>query len=598
MKALDQFRQLVSDNKLDYSHYTLARFVLEVQPKASELDLWLLVLSNIEISQGNVCLDLSILKEKISQLDWPGLPDSRDLLKHLPHSVISGSAHTQQPLVHDLNRLYLKRYYLNECYIAEQLLHRRSDNAILTHKIKHNIDQLFPVNEEIDYQKLAAIVSSLHHLCIISGGPGTGKTWTVSKIMALLLMQQKEINIKLAAPTGKAAARLSESIMQLQQGLELEEDIKQRMPVQALTLHRLLGFHRYTHLPRYNREHKLDCDVLVVDEASMIDQQMMAQLCDALPTHCKLILLGDKDQLSSVEAGSVFADLCGGLTHSQFTRAQVQLCKQLWNIQIEEYQQDYALADHVVVLTKSHRFDDRSAIGRLATLINQGNTQASIELLKQASEKSLSWWPLVDHQIKSKLDQEPLHHALSINRARSIQQAFTLFHEYQVLAAVWNGAGGVNEINNHLQKRIKKELCLSQEREFYQGLALMMTTNAYQFDIHNGDIGIVWPDQKNELKIWFEQGSEFRELSLSQCPQHKTAYAMTVHKAQGSEFGKVILILPSSEVAVATRELFYTGITRASSCVECWASEAIVKTTIQHKTQRESGLMQRLNGHS
>jgi exodeoxyribonuclease V alpha subunit len=586
----------ISDNKLDYSLFTLARFVQQALPQSTTFDLWLLILVNLEISHGNVCMNVDEVYTKSVQLGWTDFPQGQECLQRIQSSVLIGKGDDDKPLVFDLNKLYLNRYYFYEQGIVERLMQLSRVNEIPDKKTMQAIDRVFPESDQTDYQKLAAIVSCRHRLCIISGGPGTGKTWTVSKILALLIMQEPDIKIRLAAPTGKAAARLSQSIIQLQQSLALDEDVKQHMPQQAVTLHRLLGIHRYSHQARFNLSSPIDCDVVILDEASMIDQQLMAQLCNALPSQARLILLGDKDQLSSVEAGSVFAELCGGLSQTSFSAQQSAWCKQHWGFEIPEYPQPFALTDQVVVLHKSHRFDDRSPIGQLARWVRQGDSEQSLLLLKQTEHApSLIWRQVVASHITPQLREQALPMALAMHRADTIQQAFAGFHQYQILCAVWKGAAGVDGINEQLEQALKQNQSLAGETEFYAGKPLMMTSNAYQFDIHNGDIGIIWPDDNGDLKVWFELGAgEYRQLSLSQCPRHKTAYAMTVHKSQGSEFNKVLLILPSSEVAVSTRELFYTGITRASESVEIWASEERIRSTIELKTQRVSGLMQRL----
>ena len=600
MADIGTIKKLVDANHLDYSLYTLARFIQQAIPASTTFDLWLIILVNLEISRGNVCLDLEGLAEKNLQLGWNEFAGKQECLQRITSSAVVASASlagdTQKPLVFDLNKLYLNRFYSYERSIAERLLNMSQHDERLTETDIDTLDKLFGEADKQDYQKLAALVSGLHRLCIISGGPGTGKTWTVSKILAFLVMRQPKAKIKLAAPTGKAAARLTESIVNLQQHLAIDESIKQRIPAVAVTLHRLLAINRFTHQPRFNRSHKLDCDLVVVDEASMIDQQLMAQLCMALPDHARLILLGDKDQLSSVEAGSVFADLCGGLTETQFRQQQLAWCNRNWGYAVPEYQQQFALADQVVVLTKSHRFDDSSAIGQLAKLIKQGDSDNSMKILQQPGHReTLVWRQLTDNDIAAQLQQQPLTLACSMHQAGSISQAFGIFQQYQILCAVWKGAAGVDSINQQLEDGVKRARVISRDTELYPGKPLMMTSNAYQYDIHNGDIGIVWPDSSNDMKIWFQLGEEdYRVLSLSQCPDYKTAYAMTVHKAQGSEFEKVLLILPSVEVAVSTRELFYTGITRASKSVEIWASEDMIRSAIQSKTQRVSGLMQRL----
>jgi exodeoxyribonuclease V alpha subunit len=597
MDNLETIKKVIIENGLDYSLYTLARFIDETTSESNSFDLWLVTLVNIEISRGNICLDVNTLKQKCDDLGWYTELSQQEIINLLQISPVVGNGNDNRPLVYDLGKLYLNRFFDNEKSIAEILLKMKQLSNNPSGEVITVIDKLFEQDKAIDYQKLAAITTYMHQISIISGGPGTGKTWTVSKILALLIWQNNDIKIKLAAPTGKAAARLSESIVKLEQRLLLDETIKQRMPCEAVTLHRLLAIHRFTHQPRFNLSNKLDCDVLVVDEASMIDQQMMALLCKALPDHCKLILLGDKDQLSSVEAGSVFADLCGGLSQTQFNPEQRQFCLQHWGYQLAVNTRSYELVDHVVVLEKSHRFDDQSALGRLAFNINLGDSNQALNLLKQINGRhDLSWKQLSDDDINTHLKQQATEKALSIQSADNIQKAFRVFHQYQVLCAVWAGATGVDSINQQLENNVKNQSSIAMEVEFYRGKPLMMVSNAYQFGIHNGDIGIVWPDLNEDLKVWFELGDgEYRALSLSQCPQHKTAYAMTVHKSQGSEFNKVLLILPTRHVEVSTRELFYTGVTRASDEVEIWALEDVVKKTIQQKTRRISGLLDRLS---
>ena len=603
MKALSAIQHCIQQNQLDYSHFTLARFLSELYPQAQAFDLWLSVLLNLEIARGNVCLALSDISEKSRQLGWRQLPDADELIQRIEQSPLVGGDDNDKPLIAYDNRLYLNRHFHNEKNIAQNLLARATASSEPCSR--EQVEQFFDSakKEDVDFQKLAAIVSSLHQLAIISGGPGTGKTWTVSRLLALLLQQNAQLKISLAAPTGKAAARMAESIQGSLQQLDLAADLAQQFPAKAVTLHRLLHIDRYTHRPRYQAKNPLQCDVLVLDEASMIDQQMMAMICAALPAHCKLILLGDKDQLASVEAGSVFADLCGGLTQSEFSAEQCALLQQQYGLTLPQHSADYALADHVVVLQKSHRFDEHSGIGKLARLINNGDAEHSIDLLRQssASEEAalLRWRQPATAELPQRLQQQALGDSLAMMQAQSIAQAFEFFHHSQILSAVWKGPGGVDAINAIIEQTLKQKMSIDSAQDFYRGKPLMMTSNVYQYGIHNGDIGIVWPDRDGELKVWFELAAgEYRKLSISQCPHYKTAYAMTVHKSQGSEFRHVLLLLPDNNSAVATRELFYTGITRAAQSVEIWAAESALRNAIERKTERVSGLLDRLKSHA
>ncbi len=600
MTSLVAIQKILRQHQLDYSHETLLRFLQTQYPQAEALDLWLALLVSLEISQGNVCLPLDKVIEKSRQLGWHPLPDLRQLQKCLKASPLIGEGDEVCPLIVEHDKLYLNRFYHNEKNIAARL---RSLARTTVNKIgQQQINRYFPAGSEaaVDYQKLAAIISARHALAIISGGPGTGKTWTVSRILAILLEQNEQQIIRLAAPTGKAAARMVQSIKHSFDQLDIDARLKQKIPSQAVTLHRLLNIHRYTHRPRYGQGQPLSCDVLVLDEASMIDQQMMAMICAALPAGCKLILLGDKDQLASVEAGSIFADLCGGLMQTEFSRAQCDWLQQSFSIKVPEHPGDYALADQVVVLQKSHRFDAARGIGKLARLVNRGDAQNSITLLEVATKQplddsALHWRQLEGAALIAQLEQQALGDSRSMMRAASIDQAFACFHRSQLLSAVWKGPAGVDTINHIFEKTLKQAAAVPATQDYFKGQPLMMTSNLYQYDIHNGDIGIVWPDPSGDLKVWFEQAAgEYRMLSIAQCPAHKTAYAMTVHKSQGSEFSHIVLLLPDNNSAVATRELLYTGITRAAKSVEIWASEAALRAAIERKTERVSGLPLRL----
>ncbi len=599
MSELNTIRQHIIDNGIAYGHYTLAQFIKRKIPEANELSLWLAVLVNLEIDRANVCLDIAAIRHRSEAWGWPEIPGIDELQDLIASSPVFGQPGEQRPLIMDRGRLYLHRFYHYELAISEHLLSRCGQQAktIADEQIA-TVDRLFPGTEDadkVDMQKIAAIVSSLHPLAIISGGPGTGKTYTVSRILALLLDQHPDIRVQLTAPTGKAAMRLSQSIIQLSHQLAIDDATRKMIPQQAVTLHRLLAIDRYSHRPRFNQDNPLDCDLLVVDEASMIDQQMMAMLTDALPDTARLILLGDKDQLSSVEAGSIFADLCGELQHTSFNSHQQQLLQQTWQYSVAGNQSSHALADQLVVLDKSHRFDESSTIGRLADCINRGQSQDGLHLLSKNQEDGIRWRQVDETDLPGQIKHQVQAVYRKMMGATDIDQAFVLFHQYQILSAVWSGPAGVDNVNRLIEQYLKQDAGIDAGQQYYQGMPLMMTRNVYQYDLYNGDIGIIWPDQDQQLKIWFETGSgEYRVLSLSQLPQHQTAYAMTVHKSQGSEFEHVLMLFPYQEVEVLTRELFYTAITRAAKSVEIWGQADIIERTIERKTLRESGLMQRL----
>ena len=594
MDKLKIIRQAVEQGRLDYSQITLARYLLQLHADVSEYCLQLAVLVNQEIKQGNVCLRVDDIAPRSEALLRTTLSDVETVIQSSP---IIGGRDDKRPLVYDLNKLYLSRYFYYEQQLAQRLLALVNTSRPVQKIAAESLQQLFNSQENPDYQKIAAVISSHHQLCIISGGPGTGKTRTVSQLLALLLQQNPQLNIKLAAPTGKAAARLSQSIQQSRVQMMHDLFVEQQIPDKAITLHRLLGIHRYTHRPRYHADNPLNCDVLVLDEASMIDQQMMAMVCEALPEQARLILLGDKDQLSSVEAGSVFADLCGELKVTQFSKAQCQWIKRTLDYMVPEYRGNYRLADQVVVLQKSYRFEGDSAIGQLARLINSGDSEGCLQfLMTSQATAQMQWQQPSDQQLTEQLMQQVIQHYQPIIEADNIKQAFDCFYRFQILAAIWEGVSGVDAINHVIQQALKRHNKIPADSLYYAGMPLMMSSNMYQYGIHNGDIGIVWLDDNDQLKVWFEaDDGSHRALSLSQLPQSKPAYAMTVHKSQGSEFDRVLMILPNYDSSVCTRELLYTGITRARDSVEIWGLGGVIESAVERKTERVSGLLERLS---
>ena len=414
-------------------------------------------------------------------------------------------------------------------------------------------------------------------------------------MLALALKREPSLRIALAAPTGKAAARLSQAIDASRQGLGLDAALQRRIPDKALTLHRLLGIHPMTHRPRHDAQNPLALDLLVLDEASMIDQSLMTQVCDALPDSARLILLGDKDQLSSVEAGNVFADLCGGLTRSEASDAQQRWLQREFGIDIPQHQGGYRLVDQVVVLQHSRRFDPDSGIGRLAQLINRGDADGCLSLLRDAGEDEQLRW------VAQAPDTPPDYRSLAetayleMTRAGDVEQAFDAFGRFQLLAGVWKGPLGVDYINEEIEQAIRQRAGIAAGSEYFHGKPLMMTSNVYQYGIHNGDIGIVWRDQGDgDLRLCVQTAEGYRFLALSQLPRHHSAYAMTIHKSQGSEFDEVVIVLPDADSPLMTRELLYTAVTRARRRVEIRGSEAALRMAVSRRTERMSGLRQRL----
>ena len=473
------------------------------------------------------------------------------------------SADGATPLILDEDRLYLQRYFLYESRLARQLchfagrLHRLADGAQL-------LEQCFgPDDEEVDYQKRAASVALHRSLAIISGGPGTGKTTTVVRIIGLLLQTLgPELRVALAAPTGKAANRLMESIGDSLPALGFPREIIASIPAHASTLHRLLGVQRHRPEFRHNHANPLPYDVVVVDEASMVDLALMSKLVDALSPDCRLILLGDKDQLVSVESGAVLADCIA------------------------------SLPDNTVELKKSYRFE--RGIRSLAEAINGGDGEEAWRLLTADDP------PNVTLLRNSYLSRVAECYGMFMERAlccqpHEMESLFRYFAKFRVLCATRSGPRGVDGVNRAVE-HILKQRGYDLSSPWYVGRPVLVTANDYSLELFNGDIGICLPDPADgRIKVWFEQpGGPPRSIIPNRLPRCETVWAMTIHKSQGSEFGEVMVLLPEVENRLLSRQLVYTAVTRAKEYVQVVASKIIFVYALQSDYPRSSGLARML----
>jgi len=397
--------------------------------------------------------------------------------------------------------------------------------------------------------------------------------------------------IGLAAPTGKAAARMAEAIRRAKAALPVSAAIKAALPEEARTLHRLLGSRGDSPQVRHTAAKPLPLDVLVVDEASMVDLALMAKLVEALPPSARLILLGDKDQLCAVEAGAVFAELCEGRGFD--AQAAVDL-QRITGQAVAVEPPCSRLGDAVLLLTHSHRFAADSGIGELARRINAGAVAGTLKLLKEA-RADLTWNAQpTPHALLERLDQG---YAPFLATAESADPAaaFAAFNAFRVLTAQREGAWGVAGINEALEARIKRRKQIASRERWYVGRAVMVGQNDYALGLFNGDIGICLRTEYG-LRVFFESADAegFRPFAPARLPSHDSAFAMTVHKSQGSEFSEVLLVLPEQPSPLLTRSLFYTGITRAKHKVEIWGLAARLSEAVHTRAERAAGLAQRL----
>ncbi|MDD0838178.1 exodeoxyribonuclease V subunit alpha [Curvibacter sp. HBC61] len=596
-----------ADTPLSTLDRALARFLQDTQPSPEPRHAWLAALVSHQFGRGHACLDLAALaSQPAATLGWEpaalqGLPPALSRAADgLPWCEGAGS-----PLVRDGARLYLRRNWAAEQLIRGSIAARLALPSVAPEGLASLLARLFPPTPKIpgpDWQKVACALAARQRFTLITGGPGTGKTTTVVRLLALLQSSARQregghgqaLRIALAAPTGKAAARLAESIASAVQ--HLPEDLRSDIPDQAQTLHKLLQVRPGV---GHQAPPELALDLIVVDEASMIDLEMMARLLTAVPPRASVILLGDKDQLASVEAGAVMGQLCEGADAGGYSAATVAWLAEVAAEDVSRFQGDGGLlAQQTVMLRFSRRFAGDSEIGQWAHAVNQGQLStvqglwrrsprvgsapsASVDRLEpaQATDPALApvwqrgwapWRALMATATGAAVGapasagpglETPAAGALGpVFDDRLALQALAAFNRFQVLCAVRDGPWGVEALN----RRIAQALGLPTEG-WYAGRPVMVTRNDYALQLMNGDVGLCLPHAKG-LRVAFADGhGGVRWVQPSRLDAVESVFAMTVHKSQGSEFEHVALVLPEVPVAVLTRELLYTGITRAKT---------------------------------
>lgn len=621
-----------------------------------------LALASAQLAQGHLCLDLAQAIDSPASLLAPssryGQPITvlaqfmatqsvasvQQLLRNYPQLICNAEQITEQaqqpstPFVLNGVRLYLQRYwryeqqikkFIGHCQLQDntRMLQASADNRTVAEQqqVKATLDLLFADSQaNPDWQRMACALAATSSFAVITGGPGTGKTTTVVKL--LLLLQQmagdKPLHIELAAPTGKAAARLTQSIAGAIAKLSDRADLAalpwQSVQLQAQTIHRLLGSVPGRQAFHHHQGRPLPLDVLVVDEASMVDVELMSALLQALPKHGRLILLGDKDQLASVEAGAILGELCKDALHGGYSQeTAARLATLTGQIVPVNYlsENPASLEQHIVMLRTSHRFAADSAIGRLATAVNAGDEKLVQQLfatinspdsghandlaaLAYCSPQQNSRW-LNDLVLGNNPQQGlwPLFHQLQQPLATDDAQASALLQrlgQFQILCAVRQGPFGVEQINQQIEQLLRQHRLITRHEQWYAGRPVMIAQNDYSTGLMNGDIGIcvsVSDGGRELLKVAFATADGVRWFLPSRLPALETVFAMTVHKSQGSEFRHAVLIVPEQVSPVLTRELLYTGITRAAAQFSLVASDLrVIYRAIQQPTERRGGL--------
>ncbi len=660
--SLDVLRDASIISSLDH-HF--ARAIGRVGGEARREALVAIALASRETAAGHTCLALDRLSQRDTWGDLSGefsLPEAaiwRDVLASSPLVATAGrnadpvlglddGFDDARPLVLDPEgRLYLRRYWIFQRQLAHQLRRRAAarvpdlDEALLI----NGLDRFFgptrsqqgePLSDdggqgllafgsaELDRQRLAAAVAVLRSFAVISGGPGTGKTATAGKILALIVEQAMPPDseddgtpprIALVAPTGKAAATLASAISSVVASLACREEVKAAIPSVAHTIHRCLGT-RGGALPefRHHAGNLLPIDVLLVDEASMVDLALMTRLLSAVPDTARVILLGDEHQLASVEAGAVLGDICAVGSPPGYSPSFASRLSRSVGVGVETAASDLEpneIRDSIARLTHSYRYDAQSGIGALARAINRGDAAAALEILDSPDSPEVSRFdPASGGPAIAELQRDITlgfrDYLAEEDPARMLER----FSHFRVLSPQRMGPGGVEQLNRQIEAVLRREKLIEGSAECYPGRPLMVTTNDYSQDLFNGDIGIVLPgpagDDGVERVVFrndlhddihhdihdnrHEESGAVRRLAYSRLPEHETAFAMTIHKSQGSEFDRVAIVLTDQASKRASRELLYTAVTRARNRVAIYASRDAIAQAIDRRIERASGL--------
>ncbi|TDQ58980.1 DNA helicase/exodeoxyribonuclease V alpha subunit [Mesocricetibacter intestinalis] len=622
--------QLKQQQLIGASEYYFAALIAEKQRphnySAAVADLAVLLAALITFAQqrGNTCLFLNEallhnpfeLAERAEGAEYlgairskiEGLPLSR-WQEALAGHIAFSSAPRQRitPLVFQFNALYFYRSWQDEYFVARYLKRAVKNSPLFTDSAQ--IEQVKALLKEEQScnpgQKIAIAAALRQQFCLISGGPGTGKTFTVARLLiALQKLNGTKLHIRLAAPTGKAAARLSESIADALNKMSLPAPLRQSVPNEGMTVHRLLG----EGYPRGKGNNPLPADVLVVDEASMLDLRLLAELLKALKPDARLILLGDKDQLASVEAGAVIGEL-GAFLQQGYGRDFADYLRDVTG-EVTDYQAaGNPIRDHLCYLYESRRFGQHSGIGRLAKAVNEMQAESSLSLFEHFTDIEF-----IDAESAIRAAQQnnpPDYAARAVSMAvkeylaylnlirestqfdgQSVARIFNAFKRIRFLTALRSGESGVELLNQRIAEGLRRKgaLYFKHSRDWYVGKPVMVIRNDSNVGLFNGDIGLFFAD-----KVWFETGEgQYKAISPSRVPAHETAFVMTVHKSQGSEFEHTFLILPPHNSPLLSKELVYTAVTRAKSQLSVFGTKNVWKSALRKSVQRQSGLGRQL----
>ncbi|MDX2471234.1 MAG: exodeoxyribonuclease V subunit alpha [SAR324 cluster bacterium] len=623
---------------LDSMDYCFGSYLTQISGKADEFVELAVALTHRATMKGHVCLSLNNLTtieiEEGSQSLQIEFPKLEQLLDHLIKSSLIGKGLSlasngldqnlasptkpSTPLVLDeKNRLYLARYYDYQQRLVAEIKKRENFEVIDPAWVKVQVGLYFDKKgdvkgikvEEVDEQRLAAINGLFHRVSLIAGGPGTGKTTTVAKVLTLayswyLSCGNITPRFLLLAPTGKAASRLMDALQEKLEELHLPPQLKGLLELETSTIHRALKFNPKEptefHHSKFN---PLSTDLVLVDEASMIDLPLLTKLFEAVPESAKILLLGDPNQLASVEAGAVFGDLVNQDHRPSMSNKQREMYQNFMepiaNLPSSSSSTQTGFNDQITTLSKSYRFAQGQDIALLAKAIKQKNSREAFNILASSEDIQLV-------TPKKEYNLELMEHCLKgyqpFLKAKTQQEALTALGNFTLLTAHRQGFYGANWANEALTQYFNLKNKIDSHKNWYHLRPIMVTANNHEQELYNGDTGVIFRNSNLEhlpLEANFTGKSlSIKALNPALLPAHESTWAMTIHKSQGSEFNEVAILLPQKQSQALSVELIYTALTRAKKKVVIFSSKEVLTAAIEKSIVRDSGISDALWGES
>ena len=589
----------------------LARTLKRLDPSTSDEVLAAVALASLAIAHGHAGFDPAQPRQLVdADIAWP---DADAWMQQLAASRFVATPQSADdeadtaPLVLENGLLYLRRYREYERRLAMQLGRIASQEMPATgiEPIAPLFASLFPAARDGDHQARAAALALRSALLLVTGGPGTGKTTTIARLLVLRIAQALHAGhaaprIALAAPTGRAADRMADSLRRAvaqMSGLAIDTTLLDALPTQASTLHRLLGTIPDSPRFRHDHDHPLPFDIVVVDEASMVDLPLMCKLVDAVADGAQLILLGDPDQLPSVEAGDVLAAILSAAGDGDALSMDDAAALRPLLADVPVDAEADGLRGHRVHLQRGWRQDESLDLAPLAQAVRNGDGAEALSLLRGGALANVHFHENVEDPLQVRPDLLAHFRALATHTdpAQALQHANRL----RLLTALREGPQGARGLNARIESALSGRR-IGSPPAWFPGRLLLVTENSYRHGLFNGDVGICLAGADGTPLAWFvdngrgDGSNGVRAFHPAALPAHESAFAMTVHKAQGSEFDAVWLQLPRSDSRVLSRELLYTGLTRARSALHVAGSAEVIAAALSRHARRVSGLAWRL----